>query len=102
MDDLAWLVALAQSRGASRLLILSGKPLVARKNGELTPPLLPSRVHFSQVERLVSALLTQQQHDALNRDGELELVHDFRGRPCPVTVFYGDGAHNIIIHLEQN
>ncbi len=106
--ELDILIQSAVNGGATRLLILAGKPIVCRIDGKLSEPMFPGRLHFSQTEALTKAILTDEQMAHLDVDGSV----DFTYQPPPdenstpyspvlITVFFGDGAHNLVIHLDH-
>ena len=101
LADLDALIALARVAGATRLLILPGKPVVYRVGGQLSEPVMAGRVHFSQTERLIAALLSDEQKADLDVNGDLDMNYppSDGGEPVQIQVFYGDGAHNLVIFL---
>ena len=112
LAELDALITSAIAGGASRLLILAGKPVVCRIDGKLSDPLLPGRVHFSQTERLVASLLTAEQHATLDKDGAVEIdyspgtaITGSNGAAVSslvkINVFFGDAAHNLVVFFEE-
>ncbi len=101
LADLAKLIQEAQDRKASRLLILAGKSIVCRVEGKLSPPMLPERIHFRQTQALADALLNEEQQHKLDADGSVEIDYKVDGQPEPLSmnIFFGDGAHNVVVFL---
>lgn len=108
LADLDSLIRTARNAGATRLLILAGKPIVCRVDGKLSEPLFPGRLHFSQTEALVRAVLQEEQTASLDADGSIEFSYSPSSdedssshSPVVITIFYGDGAHNLVVHLDE-
>lgn len=109
LRDLDTLIASARSQNASKLLILAGKPIVCRIDGQLSEPILPGRVHFNQTERLVTALLSAEQHVTLDTDGAVEIDYTpatngndgTTAKSVRINNFFGDGAHNLVVFLDS-
>lgn len=105
--ELDVLIQSAINAGATRLLILAGKPVVCRIDGKLSEPMFPGRLHFRQTEALTKAVLNEQQMSLLDADGSVEFTYQpleensNRHSPVLITVFFGDGAHNLVIHLDD-
>lgn len=106
LADLDRLVALAREQGASKLLILAGKPVLARVNGRLSDPLLPGRIHFRQSELLAAALLSPEAAERLDQEGSVEIDYSpaapAGALPLRINVFFGDGAHNLVVFLSED
>lgn len=77
--------------------------MLARVNGSLTEPLFPGRIHFRQTELLAAAILPADCEETLNRDGSVEFDYS-PATPADapavrINIFFGDGAHNLVVFL---
>lgn len=99
LGDFDQLIVTARERGASRLLILAGAPPVYRIGTELSPPLYPQSVHFSQTQALAESILTTQQKAELEIEGAVEIDYIADGQAVRINVFFGDGSHNFVVYL---
>lgn len=102
--DLDTLLEEAWTNKASRLLILSGKSIVCRVSGKLSAPMHPDRIHFRQTQSLAEAILTEDQQAELEKSGAVEIDYQpthgsASHQHFRVNVFYGDGAHNVVVFL---
>lgn len=100
LPDLNHLIIEGRAKSASRILILAGKPLLFRINGELTPPLNPTPLHFKQTQSLAGALLSPEQVLILDEAGAVEIQYSGADIPAAINIFFGDGAHNLIVFLD--
>lgn len=111
LAQLNTLITAAQASKATRLLLLAGKPILCRINGQLSDPIKSERLHFRQTQALVHTLLTEEQITTLDKDGAIEIEYYLttnpnqpaqpqQTKPVQINIFYGDGAHNLIVFLE--
>lgn len=93
-------IGIAQSSGASKLQIFAGQPPRMRVAGQLSEPLQPESFHFNDTQSMVELLLTPDELQTLDKDGSVDITPPFDWHPASsVTVFFGNGCHNLIVHL---
>jgi len=95
------MIALAHERGANTLLFLVGNPPVIRVGRELQPPLHPRPLTFHDTQALIERLLTPREINFMNEHGNVETRFQVAGVEGTLTVFFGQGAHNLVFHLKS-
>lgn len=112
LADLLRLIQMAQTQRARRLLILSGKPVALRIGHDLSK-ITDYALHFNQTESLAKALLSPSQIQDLDKDGAVEFdfpidqISNSNGSSLEsgsagqvrINIFYGEGAHNVIVFM---
>lgn len=102
MTDLEQLLKTALSAGASKLLLMAGQPPLMRVGSQLSPPLTPDALRWEETEQLAEKLLAERK-SKLDANGSAEVTFDVAGVHGDVTIFYGNGCHNLVFHiLPQN
>lgn len=112
LADLQKLLGTARQHSAEKLLLLAGKKIIYRANGKLSPPLNDKPLHFAQTQALAQALLGPPHDNELEETGSTEFEFPLEGNrngssesaaglpaSIRINIFYGEGAHNIIITL---
>jgi Tfp pilus assembly pilus retraction ATPase PilT len=99
LRDLDQMIDAARTKKATRLLILAGAPPVCRIGTQLSPPLIPQPLHFSQTHALATALLTPEQAVRLDQEGAVEFDYAVEGHSVRINVFFGDASHNFVVFL---
>ena len=93
------IVALAASQGAGSVLFLVGRPPVFRVNGALQPPLPEPPLTFQDTEAMVGSLVDGARLTMLHTNDSFEMPFRVGGVEGTVTIFYGQGAHNLVFHI---
>jgi len=99
MLDLEKLLATAASAGASKLLLMAGQPPLMRVGPQLSPPLSPEPLHWNDTEKLAEELLPEAVATRLKEHGSAEVPFQRAGVAGEVTIFFGNGCHNLVFHL---
>src|SRR5215207_294601 len=89
----------AQHAGAQTLLLMAGQPPVIRINGKLAPPLTPEPLDWSITQQLAEQLLTDEYRGTLDKSGSAELPFHLAGIAGNLTIFFGNGCHNLVFHI---
>lgn len=93
------ILALAASQGAGSVLFLVGRPPVFRVNGALQPPLPEPPLSFHDTAAMVDSLVDGTRLTMLHTDDSIEMPFQIGGVEGTVTIFYGQGAHNLVFHI---
>ena len=99
MQDLEKLLQTAMAAGASKLLLMAGQPPLMRVRSELSPPLAPDPLHWEETEKLAEQFLAERM-TRLDENGSAEVTFQVGGVSGDVTIFYGNGCHNLVFHLQ--
>ena len=97
--DLEAVLRQAAQAGAQTLLLMAGQSPVVRIAGKLAPPLSTGPLDWTVTQKLAEQFLPEEFRSAFEKNGSAELpfhVGDIAGN---VTIFYGNGCHNLIFHL---
>jgi Tfp pilus assembly pilus retraction ATPase PilT len=89
----------AHEAGAQTLLILAGQPPVMRIAGQLSPPLVPGPLDWNETRDLAEQLLPTEQRTDFEQTGSADIPFRVGHVSGNLTVFYGNGCHNLIFHL---
>ncbi len=95
------ILELAASLGASRVLFLAGQPPVYRIGRALQPPLPEPPLHFLDTEAIASRLLEGRDGQVEQVDDNLEVPFVVRGVKGRATIFFAQGAHNVVFYLDE-
>lgn len=98
IDDI---LQLAAARGASRVLFMVGHAPVIRVEGALEPLEEQPLLSFYDTQEIARQLLSEQQDHALDENGSVELPFEIGQVRGSVTIFYGQGSHQIVFYLDQ-
>ena len=114
LADFLRLIENARAKRARRLLILSGKPVVFRIGNDLLK-VTNYNLHFNQTESLANVLLSPSDAQLLEKDGAVEFEFDIEkdnnsngisssgmnDHPIRINIFFGEGAHNVVVFLDS-
>lgn len=93
-------LTVARRDGATRLQVLAGQPPRMRLGEELSGPIQDEAFHFRDTQQIVEELLEANEAAELDRDGSVEVAAPPEwGITGTVTVFFGNGCHNLVVHL---
>jgi Tfp pilus assembly pilus retraction ATPase PilT len=85
--------------GAQTLLLMAGQPPVMRVQGALSPPLQPEPLDWQVTQGLAEQLLPAEYRSGFEKTGSAELPFHVAGVAGNLTIFYGNGCHNLVFHL---
>jgi Tfp pilus assembly pilus retraction ATPase PilT len=94
-------MSLAASQGAGSVLFLVGNPPVMRVGRALQPPLDTRPLTFHETLAMVRDVLSGRAANVIEEHGSVEAHFSIGGVTGMVTVFYGQGSHNLVFHLEE-
>jgi Tfp pilus assembly pilus retraction ATPase PilT len=87
--------------GAGSVLLLVGRPPVARIGRDLQPPFEEKPLTFHDTERIAESMIADTDRHALLQHGSIDLPFEIGGVSGNATIFYGMGSHNIVFHLGE-
>jgi Tfp pilus assembly pilus retraction ATPase PilT len=99
MIDLEACLESAVAAGARSILLISGQPLAMRIGETVETPHGSSSLTFHDTQAVVEQILPPTHQEALDRDGAVEFPFRIGPHRGTATVFFGQGAHNIVLHL---
>ncbi len=99
MIDLDACLEAAQAAGARSLLMIVGQPIAMRLGETVETPFGPARLTYQQTQSIVEQILPQDQVALLESQGAVEIPFRRGIIQGSATIFFGQGSHNIVLHL---
>lgn len=93
-----WLECAADA-SATTLTLLAGHPPQMRVEGRLEPLRETAPLHHDDTEHLAREFLHGPESAKFEETGQVEVPFRAAGREGLLTVFYGNGCHNLVFHL---
>lgn len=72
---------------------------MVRVAGKLAPPLRPEPLDWTVTQKLAEQFLAPEHRTSLDQHGSADLPFYFAGVYGNLTIFYGNGCHNLVFHL---
>ena len=101
MVELENILRRASEIGAGSVLLLVGRPPVARIGRELQPPFDEKPLTFHETQAIAEAMIEDDHRNALLNEGSIEVPFSIAGVEGSATIFYGMGSHNIVFYLQK-
>jgi hypothetical protein len=97
--DLDAMITAAQSAGARTLLLVAGQPVAMRVGESVETPFGRTSLSFHQTQAWAEQLLSPAAAEELNQQGTVEVPFRTPSASGHATIFFGQGSHNIVLHL---